>query len=665
MGGVLARYALVNMEDDPDLDHDTKLYISHDAPHQGANIPIGIQYFARHIANEFIDTPAGGAEISAGDGGSASIEEINNLFNQPGTQQLLSTYVDSSLNIDNDEFDDWQTELRSKGYPSQTRNIAISNGSFCGHPQDYDYNASLFKVDGKANSGLIVDILGLFFGVYDDIALAVLFEEPALLLGILPGGNEYDINFNSKALPQANSSANVYNGSIKYTKTILWFIPITTTITELSADAYANLSFDVYPGGRNEFFDSLDDIIYFDDIDYGDDDEADYTQFQADMLNFFAGSTEINFENEDTFGFIPSVSALDVGGGDSSLEDDDYFKVYSAANPPTGDLNILFDNYTSTINGNGQNERHISFNTRNGDWLATELDSIPGNEDISDCLYKCDGSMQGPSAVCSTSNFSITGQTDFVSWTIEPSNAGTINVSPTNPNNISLTRNTNFYGNAVLTAFVTTEKCGSGEITKDVEMGIPTTSQYVTMNGPNNLNPGQTGTYSYNTSYFNNASSFDWVLFSNILPNAQQYFDLNIVSNGTFLVTPDFDVPGGDYIIHARIENACGFYTVSKTISVEEGDGTPVLYSNSYLYKIYPNPSSSYFNVGLVDSDEQPVNSNGIYGELLDLNGLFVRNININNNQAQVDASNLIQGVYILRIHYDGQIESHQVIIDR
>jgi hypothetical protein len=69
--------------------------------------------------------------------------------------------------------------------------------------------------------------------------------------------------------------------------------------------------------------------------------------------------------------------------------------------------------------------------------------------------------------------------------------------------------------------------------------------------------------------------------------------------------------------------------------------------------------------VGLVDSDEQPVNSNGIYGELLDLNGLFVRNININNNQAQVDASNLIQGVYILRIHYDGQIESHQVIIDR
>ena len=32
MGGLIARYALKDMEDDPDLDHDTDLYISHDSP---------------------------------------------------------------------------------------------------------------------------------------------------------------------------------------------------------------------------------------------------------------------------------------------------------------------------------------------------------------------------------------------------------------------------------------------------------------------------------------------------------------------------------------------------------------------------------------------------------------------------------------------------------
>ena len=665
MGGVLARYALANMEEESDLDHDTRLYISHDAPHQGANIPIGIQFFARHIANEFIDTPAGGAEISAGTGGSASIEEINNLFNQPGTQQLLSTYVDSSLNIDNTAFDDWQTELQSKGYPTQTRNIAISNGSFCGNPQDYDYNASLFKIDGKANSGLIVDILGLFFGVVDDIALAMLFEEPALLLGILPGGSKYDINFNAKALPQANSSANVYSGKIEYTKTLIWLIPITVSITDLSANAYANLSFDVYPGGRNDLFDTLNDIVYFDDIDYNENGEADYTQFQADMLNFFAGSVDIDFENEEAFGFIPSVSALDVGGGNSSLDDNDYFKIYNAENPPTGGLSIPFHNFISAyFDNNSNNERHISFNFRNGDWLATELDTIINNEEIFDCSNLCNGNIQGSSLVCSESDFTITGQTNSVSWSIEPSNAGTINVDPNNQNNITLTRNTNFSDTAVLKASVSTEKCGSGEITKELKFGIPTQSTPVSLSGPDELNPGQQGTYSYSISSFNNASNFEWVLFSNIFPNAEQHFELNVISNSTFSVKPDFDVPAGNYTVQARVGNGCGFYPISKTIYVYEGDGTPVLYSASNLYKIYPNPSSTYFNISLVDKNLQPINTNGIYGELLDMNGLMKKNVNIKNNQAKVNASNLRKGVYILRIHYDGKTEGHQVIVE-
>ncbi len=45
MGGVIARYALKDMEN-TGLNHNTRLYISDDAPHQGANVPQGYQHLA-------------------------------------------------------------------------------------------------------------------------------------------------------------------------------------------------------------------------------------------------------------------------------------------------------------------------------------------------------------------------------------------------------------------------------------------------------------------------------------------------------------------------------------------------------------------------------------------------------------------------------------------
>ena len=43
MGGLIARYGLSYMEQNS-MDHETRLYISFDAPHLGANIPISFQY---------------------------------------------------------------------------------------------------------------------------------------------------------------------------------------------------------------------------------------------------------------------------------------------------------------------------------------------------------------------------------------------------------------------------------------------------------------------------------------------------------------------------------------------------------------------------------------------------------------------------------------------
>jgi hypothetical protein len=429
MGGVIARYALAYMEDDPNLDHDTKLYISHDAPHQGANIPLGIQYFARHLADQFIGTPLGDFSFNANDG-EASIGDINALFNQPGTQQLLSSYIKPNFELDtNCLHDDWMAELVLKGYPTQTRNIAISNGSHCANTQEYDYNASLFKMNGNGRTGPLTDMLGTFLGLSDNIGLALLFNEPALVLGVLPGSSRFDLDFNARALPVANTTANIYTGNISYTKKIFWFLNVTVTLTDRDYNNPVSLSYDKYAGGRYELFDGVDDFI-FPNLSEDDIEDLENTlgiDFDVDdfntIINAFIGNGNINFNTEDTFGFIPVTSALDVGAGATILNNQDYFRVYNAANPPTGNLEIPFHNFiTAYFDNSSENEQHISFNFRNGDWLAAELVE---NEQFFNCSYACgDVSINASSALCTSATFSVPEGADSVEWSVSPSNSG-------------------------------------------------------------------------------------------------------------------------------------------------------------------------------------------------------------------------------------------------
>lgn len=476
MGGVIARYALADMEQTPNLDHDTKLYISHDALHQGANIPLGIQYLARHLADQFVGTPLGDFSFEVSNDSEASIEEINALFNEPGTQQLLANYITPNFAHSTSEFDAFQTDLQSKGYPILTRNIAISNGSHCANTQEYAYNASLFRMNGNARTGVLADLLGSFLSIADDIALAILFDEPALILGVLPGSSQFNLDFNAKALPLANTTANIYKGKVSYTKKLLWFININVNLTDRSYNNPVSLSYDKYAGGRYELFDQVNDIDFFDDDnDFNGDGEPDITQFHADLLNVLIGSANIDFNTEQTFGFIPVPSALDVGGGTTVLNDGHYFRTYNAATPPTGNLSIPFHNFiTAYLDDNSLNEQHISFNFRNGDWLATELDIAIGNEEVFDCSYVCNGvRISGSSSVCfnSSETYSIpafpAAANAVITWSISP--AGGFTLTP-NGNSVTVAPNGNFSGEATLMVSVDTD-CGTVDAEKTIQTG--------------------------------------------------------------------------------------------------------------------------------------------------------------------------------------------------
>ncbi|WP_053971392.1 T9SS type A sorting domain-containing protein [Mangrovimonas sp. ST2L15] len=133
MGGLISRYALRYMEQNS-MDHDTRLFISFDTPHLGANVPIGIQYLFNYMVN--------------GDPALTEAEPfVNNLLNSAAAKQMLidhylghlqsgSSYEqdpNQTLPIGAPNFrDTFQSELDAMGFPEDIRNVAISNGSGTG-----------------------------------------------------------------------------------------------------------------------------------------------------------------------------------------------------------------------------------------------------------------------------------------------------------------------------------------------------------------------------------------------------------------------------------------------------------------------------------------------------------------------------------------------------
>ena len=137
LGGVISRYALTYMEQQS-LNHNVKLFISHDSPQKGANFPIGIQYSLNTLALNSI----------------ASLLLYPNYMQfkewNPATKQIALYHVDGGNQVSLNEggsyktyqitannhtfFNSFFTELQdlnpeSNGYPTKLKKIAISNGS--------------------------------------------------------------------------------------------------------------------------------------------------------------------------------------------------------------------------------------------------------------------------------------------------------------------------------------------------------------------------------------------------------------------------------------------------------------------------------------------------------------------------------------------------------
>ena len=137
MGGLIARYALNYMES-IDVDHETRLYISFDAPHAGANVPIGFQHMFNYLAYG-LDTWVGDFSIEA------LRPIVDRMLKSPAARQMLWDHFEPHLSDGNAEFNNNNAlpqphpffnifynaidTIYNFEYPQNTRNVTILNGS--------------------------------------------------------------------------------------------------------------------------------------------------------------------------------------------------------------------------------------------------------------------------------------------------------------------------------------------------------------------------------------------------------------------------------------------------------------------------------------------------------------------------------------------------------
>lgn len=175
MGGLITRYALNYMEANQ-LNHDTRLWMSLDSPHLGANVPIGFQHLFNYLAY--------GLDTWVGDFSMEALRPIvDGMLKSPAARQMLVDHYEQHL-ISGEiaEFDHNIVEptshsyatvfynkiesLTSTGFPETTRNVSMINGSGNGNPY-YHKDGSAVTPGDKVLDAFIPGVATLTDAYFD------------------------------------------------------------------------------------------------------------------------------------------------------------------------------------------------------------------------------------------------------------------------------------------------------------------------------------------------------------------------------------------------------------------------------------------------------------------------------------------------------------------
>jgi pimeloyl-ACP methyl ester carboxylesterase len=604
MGGQITRYALAYMEKkfaltgDINWKHNTRLWVSVDSPHLGANIPVGGQANIWFMADKMYNAKAQDsyADLNSVAGQQMSITNFENArvssnHNLEGSS-FFTTYY-NSLNSNG--------VAGSNGYPvtipNTFRKIAMTNGSLTGAKQGTEGQTFLYTR---------VYIRGLWPFQSSTITLA---------------------RFRDSFLPSFGSTGQVFQGDGQNFNIGLnhWYISHPRYTLNVNNQDIRG-SFDVVPGGYFKLGEILKTSIEGGASDGG---------FRSETTDYLESNS-----------FISAFSAL---GHLSPWQ--------NWANPLNTNLTCStnkltpFDSYFGASN----NSEHTSFTKEGVAWLTKELAGNPQAPS-----FPIDpNALTGPAIICKneTKTYSfddackITGT--VTSWNV------TENANVISSTNTSVTIKGNSEGLFTITANFSNGQTVSRIIRmlREPQFSIRqythvgTDGYYLQLVAPIGR--------PFNEQFI---ESITWQNLIGGGCGSLQYTPGNSFTNFLVCPPINENCPYENSCkrdIKVILTNACG--TKEYFASVGFGQNPNARGVNNNLYKIYPNPSNTIINVSLLDDTLRPETTSTIIAELFDMMGQPRKNVQVINNIASIDVSGLPKGIYVLKINIDGVIESHQV----
>lgn len=604
MGGLVARYALANMTKN-NIATQTRLLITHDSPHQGANVPLGFQKLAFAVGSVDVF----GYKIRDV---FPSYQEVVNLLNAPATTELLKYRVSSEFSniISNTFVSSVYKPMVTFSYsdPQPTyRFIATSQGSECGTPI-FAPGSNILNIQG--NAGALIPF--------------------ALSTG------KANLEIQANALPNIGSSSTIAKVKFVAKVKLFGFITIAKDFYNYTSNITSStfLPIDGAAGGTSPIG-SLDasGISAGGDIPF--------------ILNYRANLNTATISN---FCFVPTASALDVQNFDNSSLSAVNVGGWSPTNPSSAETYIAQESL-----GNGVfNERHTNFTARNAEWIFNEMQNSTNNN--LNCSINCTPTVnasliEGPEASCNGAIYSIPSLIPgtIVNW----SATGNISiyVDEDEPTYVNVSKITNTGGGGVLSA--TFEgPCGNLTITKTINIKTP--------------NPNVFGLYqtfeAHQEHYLSvNNPQPDWSYHWEIIGSNVSLLNGPGSNYGSSLAI-GCDEPGA-FTLRLTVTNSCGnIKVIEETLYVQGNYYRYSTYPNPAKDEIIV----SIEDKGLKKTEKDNIDKSEEYinVSLYDDKGDIRTKAVLNKYKATIlDTKNIPNGIYYLHINEGKKTIKKQVII--
>ena len=615
MGGQISRYALAYMEKHG-IPHNTRLWVSIDSPHLGANIPIGIQSLLNVVwgvtgsisAEDFVVNQLGSAaarqqlieQYSGVSGGQLNQHwldgrTISQGFNQNKGRPIYINYYNNLFN---------NGLPGSNGYPQNLRKIAIVNGSLLG-------SRGFVNPFSPGSTSLTQNPYNDLFA--NEGIQSLKFEGNTNGLGYTTRMETYiapDFGANNKVsfFKKYNVVWNYYDGYV------------TNNNSRGNMD---NVSGGWYPSNW----------------------ELAYSIENSVPCSWIIGQICVNdwhlHSLEHVNSFIPTVSALGFLNPNFEWDHDMDRNLVC-----TGE--IPFDTYF----GPRKNEQHTSFTEESIQWLLQELE---GNEQPP-TVYPKASDINGPYVICDgdivTYDFDTCKSSPVNHWEVSPN----LNIITSDALSVTVeTLQTNATGPGFIRAVY-----ANYAVKKNVWLGIPASA--TSISGPAEVDTGSIVTY--HGWGAEGATSFKWWLPYPFEENVDVRNPINYASDN-WQTWPNqgrynyhvFTGNGGyNGLVQFFGVNSCGIGG-SAHLEVEHTNNGSCSTCYDPVYP-YPNSADESFNL---DFTAYPggVYEIYIYDEFTNI----LYHDQSSNVLKTIDTSGLTNGVYYLHIHDGNEILAYQLII--